>query len=59
MVFFAGIDKFRFRKEVLPGDQLKLTVEITHSKGRIGKGRAQAFVAEEIAAEGELLFALK
>jgi 3-hydroxyacyl-[acyl-carrier-protein] dehydratase len=59
MVFFAGIDKFRFRKEVLPGDQLKLAVEITHSKGHIGKGRAQAFVAEEIAAEGELIFALK
>jgi 3-hydroxyacyl-[acyl-carrier-protein] dehydratase len=59
MVFFAGIDKFRFRREVLPGDQLKLAVEITHSKGHIGKGKARAFVAEEIAAEGELIFAIK
>jgi 3-hydroxyacyl-[acyl-carrier-protein] dehydratase len=56
--FFAGIDEFRFRGQVKPGDTLLLEVEITRLKGPIGKGRATARVGESVVAEGELMFAL-
>ncbi|KIL36668.1 hydroxymyristoyl-ACP dehydratase [Cohnella kolymensis] len=56
--FFAGIDEFRFRGQVKPGDTLTLEVEITRLKGPIGKGRAVARVGDTVVAEGELMFAL-
>lgn len=59
IAFFAGIDRFRFKKEVLPGDQLRLEVEIIKSKGPIGKGQATAYVEDAIVAQGELMFAVK
>lgn len=58
LVFFAGIDNFRFRKQVFPGSQLKLEVEIIKSRGAIGKGRGIAYVGDDTVAEGELIFAL-
>jgi 3-hydroxyacyl-[acyl-carrier-protein] dehydratase len=54
----AGIDEFRFRDQVRPGDTLILEMEITRMKGTIGKGRGVAKVGEKIVAEGELMFAL-
>lgn len=59
IVLFAGIDGFRFRKQVVPGDQLMLEVEITKTKGPVGKGKAVASVNDEVVAEGELTFAVK
>lgn len=59
IAFFAGIDNFRFKKEVLPGDQLRLEVEIIKSRGAIGKGQATALVDDRVVAEGELTFAVK
>ncbi|MCM3338710.1 MULTISPECIES: 3-hydroxyacyl-ACP dehydratase FabZ [unclassified Paenibacillus] len=58
LAFFAGIDNFRFRGQVVPGDTLTLSVEITRLKGSIGKGQAVAKVGEQVVAEGELMFAL-
>lgn len=43
----AGIDKCRFKRQVTPGDQLCLEVEITRIKGRIGKGKGIASVEEK------------
>lgn len=57
--FFAGIDKFRFREQVKPGDTLTLEVEFTRLKGPIGKGQGIAKVDGKTVAEGELMFALK
>lgn len=57
--FFAGIDNFRFRGQVVPGDTLTLEVVITRLKGSIGKGQATAKVGDKVVAEGELMFALK
>lgn len=54
----AGIDGFRFRDQVKPGDTLILEMEITRMKGTIGKGRGVAKVGERVVAEGELMFAL-
>lgn len=56
--FFAGIDGFRFRGQVKPGDTLELEVEITRLKGPIGKGKGTAKVDGKVVAEGELMFAL-
>ncbi|GAA3412840.1 3-hydroxyacyl-ACP dehydratase FabZ [Paenibacillus hodogayensis] len=54
----AGIDGFRFRDQVKPGDTLILEMEITRMKGTIGKGHGVAKVGEKVVAEGELMFAL-
>ncbi|USK31562.1 3-hydroxyacyl-ACP dehydratase FabZ (plasmid) [Bacillus sp. CMF21] len=53
----AGIDKCRFKKQVRPGDQLRLEVEITRLKGPIGKGKGIATVGGELVCETELIFA--
>ena len=59
LAFFAGIDNCRFKRQVKPGDQLRLEVEIVRVKGPIGKGKATASVDGEIACETEIMFALK
>ncbi|ALC87833.1 hypothetical protein AM499_20040 [Bacillus sp. FJAT-22090] len=53
----AGIDNCRFKKQVKPGDQLRLEVEITRLKGPIGKGKGIATVDGELVCESELIFA--
>ena len=58
IVYFAGIDGVRFRRVVVPGDTLELSVELTRMRGRVGKGRCEARVAGQLAAEGEFTFAL-
>lgn len=57
--FLAGIDKCRFKRQVKPGDTLKLEVEITRLKGPIGKGKAIATVDGELASEAEIMFAIQ
>ena len=56
--FFGGMDKVRFRRQVVPGDVLRLEVEVIKIKGRIGKAQGQAWVGQDLAAEGELIFAI-
>ena len=58
LAFFAGIDGCRFKKQVKPGDQLRLEVEIIRLRGPIGKGKAIATVDGEVACEAEITFAL-
>ena len=55
---FGGIDKLRFKKQVVPGDTLKLQVKIIKKKGPIGIGEAIATVDGKVAVKGELTFAL-
>ncbi|MDG5471211.1 3-hydroxyacyl-ACP dehydratase FabZ [Jeotgalibacillus sp. ET6] len=59
LAFFAGIDNCRFKRQVKPGDQLRLEVEIVRFKGPIGKGKATATVDGEVACETEITFAIK
>ena len=54
--FFGGINKFRFKKMVKPGDKLRLETKIISPKGPIGIGSAVATVDGEIVAKGELTF---
>lgn len=55
---FAGIDGFRFRKPVVPGDTLRLEVTLTRMRGDFGKGNGRAEVEGQVVAEGELAFVL-
>ena len=57
--FFAGIDKAKFKRQVLPGDDLRLEVEIIKTKGPIGVGKGLATVNGEKAVMAEITFAIK
>lgn len=58
LAFFTGIDKCRFKRQVTPGDTLRLEVEITRVRGPMGRGRAIATVDGELACQAEISFAL-
>jgi len=59
LAFFGGIDKVRFKRQVVPGETLRLECAITRTRGPIGFGEAKATVAGELACSGELMFAIK
>ncbi|NLY36613.1 MAG: 3-hydroxyacyl-ACP dehydratase FabZ [Tissierellia bacterium] len=59
LVLFGGVDKMRFKKEVLPGDSLELYCKILGFKMGIGKGEVRAMVDGEIVAQGQLTFSIK
>lgn len=55
LVYFAGLDEVRFRRKVVPGDQLIIRVEVLKRKGKVFKLAAKAFVEEKLAVEALLL----
>lgn len=55
---FGGIDGARFRRQVSPGDELTLTVELGRMSARAGKGAGIATVDDQEACRAELLFVL-
>jgi 3-hydroxyacyl-[acyl-carrier-protein] dehydratase len=57
LALFAGIDGVRFRRQVLPGDVLRMEVRIERLKGRVGRGKGRAEVGGERVCEAELMFA--
>ena len=57
--FFAGIDNARFKRQVIPGDQLVFEVTLLQSKRGIGKFKAVAKVDGQVAAEAEIMCAKK
>lgn len=58
IAYFAGINKARFRRKVIPGDTLNLEIEIIKTKGTVGIGKAVAKVNDDVACEAELMFAI-
>jgi len=56
--FFAGIDRCKFRRPVVPGDQLRLELEVLRQRGASCKLQGQALVGEELAAEAEIMAVL-
>ncbi|NLK97338.1 MAG: 3-hydroxyacyl-ACP dehydratase FabZ [Epulopiscium sp.] len=58
IAYFGGIEKARFREKVVPGDTLRLEVEIIKRRGPIGIGSAKAFVGDKKVCEAELTFAI-
>ncbi len=57
LALFAGIDGVRFRRQVVPGDALRMEVEISRLKGTVGRGKGSASVNGERVCEAELMFA--
>ena len=55
VIYFMGIDGVRFRRPVLPGDQLVMEVKVIQFKGRICKMRGEAFVDGQKVAEAEFM----
>jgi 3-hydroxyacyl-[acyl-carrier-protein] dehydratase len=58
LALFAGIDDCRFRRTVLPGDQLLLKVELEKLRGMFGRARAVASVDGEVAVEATISFVI-
>ena len=58
IAFFAGIENANFRQKVVPGDLLRLEVEMTAIKRNIGKAKANAYVEDKLACQCELMFAI-
>ena len=58
LALFAGIDEVRFKRQVVPGDVLRLEVEIISLRRNIGKGSVCAYVGDEVACKGTIMFGL-
>ncbi len=58
IAFFVGIEKMRFKRQVVPGDTLRLEVSLTKIKGPVGIADAVAYVGEEVCASGTIKFAI-
>ena len=55
---FGGLDAARFRRQVVPGDELTLEVELGRMSARAGKGSGRARVGDQVACQCDLLFVL-
>ena len=55
LFFFTGIDKARFRRPVVPGDQIIVDVGMLKIRGKVAKMTGKAFVEDKVVAEGELM----
>ncbi|MFH1239430.1 MAG: hypothetical protein V1653_04875, partial [bacterium] len=58
LAYFILIEGAKFRKPVLPGDQLKLEVELIKAKSKTGTVQGKAFVDDTLVAEAEFTFSL-
>jgi 3-hydroxyacyl-[acyl-carrier-protein] dehydratase len=55
---FGGVERARFRRQVVPGDRLDLVLEVTQLSARAGKGTGRAMVEGKLACEAQLLFVI-
>lgn len=55
---FGGVDKARFRRQVVPGDTLEMAVEIDQLVSGAGKGHGTAMVEGKVAATASMFFVL-
>lgn len=58
LAFFAGIDNVRFKRQVKPGDTLRLEVQLGQVRRSIGTGSGTATVDGELACRGDFMFAM-
>ncbi len=55
---FGGLDNARFRRQVVPGDELILHAEMSRLSARAGKGSGTASVGDEVATQCDLMFVI-
>ncbi|MCR5099985.1 MAG: 3-hydroxyacyl-ACP dehydratase FabZ [Butyrivibrio sp.] len=58
IALFAGINKARFKRQIVPGDVIELSCELTRQDGPVGMGKAVAKVDGKLAVSAELMFAV-
>ena len=58
LIYFTGIDKCRFRRPVVPGDQIRYELEVLRLKAQVCRMRGEAFVDGKLVAEAEILSAM-
>jgi 3-hydroxyacyl-[acyl-carrier-protein] dehydratase len=56
--FLTGLDAWKFRRQVVPGDTLQITVTLTAVRAQFGKSHARVTVNGDLVAEGDLSFAI-
>jgi 3-hydroxyacyl-[acyl-carrier-protein] dehydratase len=54
VIYFMSVDKLKFRRPVVPGDQLRLEVILTRHRGTIASFEGKAYVGEDIVAEAQM-----
>ncbi len=54
IIYFAAIDNARFKRPVVPGDTLRLEVDVVKARSRMWKVKGKAFVGDELACEADL-----
>ena len=59
LAFFGGINKARFSKKAVPGDVLRMEVELIKCKGPVGVAKATAYIDGEVCTEAELTFVIQ
>jgi len=55
LVYFMGIDEAKFRRPIVPGDQMRIIVEVVRRKAIVWKMKGEVYVGDELAAEAILL----
>jgi 3-hydroxyacyl-[acyl-carrier-protein] dehydratase len=55
LVYFMGIDEARFRRPIVPGDQMRIIAEVIRRKSTVWKMKGEVYVGSELAAEATLL----
>ena len=55
LVYFLGIDEAKFRRPIVPGDQMRIIVEVIRRKAIVWKMKGEVYVGSELAAEATLL----
>jgi len=58
LIYFTGIENAKFRRPVLPGDQLRIEMQLLNRRNNFGKMSGQATVEEKLAAEAIVTFAI-
>jgi 3-hydroxyacyl-[acyl-carrier-protein] dehydratase len=58
LIYFTGIDNAKFRRPVVPGDQLRIEMELLHRRNTYGKAAGRALVEGKLAAEAVVMFAI-
>jgi beta-hydroxyacyl-ACP dehydratase FabZ len=56
IAYFMAIDKAKFRRKVVPGDRLRMEVQVTRMRSRMATVSAKAYVEDELASQAELMF---
>lgn len=57
--YFGGMDNVKFKRPVIPGDQLIMKSEIVKIRGEFGRVHCEAYVDDQLAAQGDFTFALQ